>query len=714
MNNIRTDGQQSRKRVSIVMIVTAVLFLLLICRLAYIQLIKGDWLQQMALENRTSDVLVEAKRGTIYDCNNNELVTSVSADSFYAIPSQIKDKQAAARVIADNLSLKYEEVLAKVSQDSDFVWLQRKADFSAAEALKKAIEQDELNVENGTIDEPVLDGIEWVEESTRNYVHSTLASHVLGFVGTDNQGLAGVEAEYNRTLKGTEGRIVIESDAAGREIPQATHHYYEAESGNNLVLTIDQNIQYYVEQEMDNIVETYKPESATIIVMDPDNGDILGLGIRPTYDPNNWQEYDSEIWNSNPAVSFNYEPGSTFKIVVASAAMEENVVDDKTVFDDPGYTVIGDTVINCWLTSGHGKQSFAEIVQNSCNTGFIQLGLNYLGVDRLYKYFNAFGFGQLTDVDLPGEETGILYSQDSVTDINLAAMSIGQSIAVTPIQLITAASCVANDGFLMKPRIVKAITDDKGKVIQEIDPTIVKQVVSKDTANKLCEYLENVVLYGSGTAAYIDGYRVGGKTGTAEVAENGVYIEGEYVSSFVGIAPVNDPQVVILVVVNKPTKNGYYGSEVAAPIFKNVAWNVLRYMKVPQQAESDETTDNTIEVPDVIDEYIEDARDEIVSEGLIASYSGEGTIVTDQTPEAGSSVAEGSTVMLTIGKSDDADNKTTVPNLSGYRIKEAGELLEAMGLDMIPQGSGVAVAQSIAAGKTVESGTAITVTFKTQ
>ncbi len=651
------------------------------------------------------DVPVEARRGNVYDRNGNELVTSVSVDSAYAFPPQVKDKEDAAARIAAALGMDKEEVYQKLTQNVGFVWLKRRIDYQSAQKLKAL----------------KLNGVELVEENKRFYRQGSLAAHVLGFAGDDNQGLVGIESVYDKELRGSPGRIVIEKDAVGRDIPEALHKFIPPVPGNNLILTIDQTIQYFVERELDKIVETHNPKLAVIIVMDPKTGEILALGNRPTYNPEGWRQYPQQVWDHNPGIWYNYEPGSTFKIITAAAALDEGAVRLKDTFYDPGYIKVADRTIRCWQDGGHGSQTFEEVAQNSCNPGFITVGLR-LGTEKFYKYINAFGFGQKSNICLPGEEVGILISQKEATDLDIATMSIGQSIAVTPVQLITATSAVANDGLLLKPSLVKSITNENGEVLREFQTETVRQVISKNTARTLLGLLTSVVQKGTGRNAFVDGYGAAGKTGTAQVVESGGYAEGKYVASFMGYAPADDPRISVLVMVAEPAGSIYFGSQVAAPVFKAVAQDTLRYLKVPERPNLekpkypfvyDEPEIKQV-VPNVVNYPVKDARSVLENDGLVVQIRGQGDIVFEQVPKGGAAVKRGTTVILDLNQPPGTgeQNQVTVPDLSGLTIKEAGTILEKLGLHLSPAGTGFAVRQGVAPGSKVAKDTIITVEFE--
>lgn len=699
-----------RKRTAKLFMVMATFLFLLLIRVGYIQFVQGDELQERALENRLKEVPVEAKRGAILDRNNNELAVSVSADSIGAFPAQIKEsgkEREIAHQLSQILGIDETGIYNKITKNVSHVWIKRKIqDFEKGKKIK------ELN----------LPGIEIVEESQRFYPNNELACHVLGFAGIDNQGLEGIEIMYDETLSGIPGKIVIEFDAAGRELPQAVHRYIPPQDGNTIVLTIDETIQYIIERELDTLMaSSTNPKNATIIVMNTKTGEILGMGSRPGFDPNNFKDYSPKNWR-NVAVSNSYEPGSTFKIITASAAMEENVVKETDKFNDPGYIRVGPERIKCWTTTPHGVQTFGEGLENSCNPVLVSVGLRLWEKDKglFYRYIRGFGFGEKTGIELPGEAKGQLIPEIQLREINIATISIGQGIAVTPVQMITGISAVANGGHLMAPQLVKEIRNREGKVIDSVSPQEVRQVISEAVSDKLCLLLENVVKNGTGSRAYIEGYRVAGKTGTAQKPGAGGYMEGKYVASFAGFAPANDPQIACLVVIDEPQGYPYFGGTVAAPIFQRVVEDSLNYLGVPRQntgekkpdipGETPQVPKKDVNVPNVSEKSLETAKNTLIQAGLKVVVEGNGTVVLSQLPKAGAIVKEGTGVILYVGGKTSGD--VSVPNLKGKRIYEAARVLESLGLRLNASGSGEAVSQSPAPGSKVKPGTKVTVQFK--
>lgn len=679
-----------KKRITMVFLLFLVFFLFLIMRLGWIQIVQGGELQYEALENRLRQVEVNAKRGIIYDRNMQELAVSTSTDYIYAIPPEVissgKEKEIAHK-IAGVLEIPAEKVYEKITKENSwFEYLQRKVDFEKAEKIK----------------EMGLPGISTAEESQRYYPRENFASHILGFAGIDNQGLEGIEFAYNETLSGRDGAIVMEFDAQGKPMANAVHQYVPPQDGHSLVLTIDETLQHIVERKLDNLMESSTdPKSATIIMMEPDTGKIRALANRPDFDPNNISDYPKENWR-NIAVSNSYEPGSTFKVFTAAAFLEENIIKEDESFYDPGYVKVGSNTIRCWHSHDpHGNQTFPEAVQNSCNPVFVELALRLEEKNKglLYDYMEAFGFGEKTGIDLPGETEGILIPRENLRDINTATISMGQGIAVTPIQMATGMAAAVNGGRLVKPQLVEKIIKKNGDVVETFEQESLTQVISEKTSQELLNILEEVVSEGTGRNAHIDGYRVGGKTGTAQKPEAGGYKEGKYVSSFIGVAPVDDPALICLVIVDEPKGYPYYGGAVAAPIFKDVMKESLQHLNIPVQnfevTDSEEKKvkeNNLVEVPDLTGLSKEKAVEILEKLELEVKISGDDNYIRKQSPEPAINVERGTEILLSTGTKE-IKNMTTVPNLIGKRIPTAANLLESVDLNLIPEGSGRAVDQ---------------------
>lgn len=679
-----------KKRITMVFLIFLVFFLFLVMRLGWIQIVQGGELEHKALENRLRQVEVNAKRGVIYERNMQELAVSTSTDYIYAIPTEVirsgKEEEIAEKV-AEVLEISAENVYEKITKENSwFEYLQRKVDFEKAEQIK---EMD-------------LPGISTAEENQRYYPRGNFASHILGFAGIDNQGLEGIEFAYDEILSGKDGAIVMEFDAHGRPMANAVHHYVPPQDGQSLVLTIDETLQHIVERKLDNLMESSTdPRSATIIIMEPDTGKIRALGSRPDFDPNNINDFPEENWR-NTAVSNSYEPGSTFKIFTSAAFLEENIIKENEEFYSPGYAKVGSNKIRCWRSHDpHGNQVFSEAVKNSCNPVFVELALRLEKKEEglLYDYIKAFGFGEKTGINLPGEAEGILIPRKDLKDINIATISMGQGIAVTPIQMAAGLAAVVNGGNLVKPQLVEKIIDKNGNIVKDFKQESSAQVVSKKTSQELLDILEDVVSEGTGRNAYIEGYRVGGKTGTAQKPEAGGYKEGKYVSSFIGTAPINDPALICLVIVDEPKGYPYYGGAVAAPIFKEVMKESLQYLNIPLQkfeeseAEKEKIDDNRlVKVPDLTGLSKEKAVEALKVLNLKIEISGSDNYIAKQSLEPNLNVQKGTKVLLTTGPKE-VKSMSTVPDLTGKRIPTAAKLLESVGLNLIPEGSGRAVDQ---------------------
>ena len=649
----------SRKRLVIVMVLACSLFLGLIFRIVYLQLVKGVWLSKKASEQQTREIPIEAKRGTIYDTNMKELAVSVTKYTVWCKPVEVKDAKKTSEELAKILDEKYDDIYKKVNKKNmALVKVKRWIDDDTADKITKA----------------GLSGIWVAEDNQRYYPYGNFASYVLGHTSADSAGVAGIELKYDSVLKGTSGKLIVSTDAAGKEIPQGSEQYYEPTTGNGLVLTVDEVIQHYCEKAAQKAYEENNASKVTIIAMDPKTGDIKAMVKKPDYDPNTptkaiYPAYEelleecksdnekikaySTMWR-NTAVSDTYEPGSTFKLITSASGLEEGVVKQDDKFTCSGSVMVEGQKIKCWRSyRPHGAETFKQGVQNSCNPVFVEVGRR-LGVAKMYDYIEAFGLNKKTGIDLPGEAGSIMYKEKDVGPVELATISFGQSISVTPIQLITAVCSIVNDGNRMEPRLVKSYTDNKGNITKEIDPVQVKQVISKETSAQMREIMESVVTDGGGKIAYLPGYRLGGKTGTAQKVINGSYAQGHYVCSFIGMAPADDPEIVVLAIVDEPTGVMQFGSTTAGPIIKEVMSNTLKYLGVePEYTEEEksENIKNKVSVPDVRGLTIEDATKVLEEAKLEANIDNdvdikEETIIKDMFPKPGVSVNEGSLISI--------------------------------------------------------------------
>lgn len=621
-----TVPQQLIKRRLIILLLFSLIFsFLLLGRVFWIQFVRGDELKERALNQWTSDVPVEPKRGTVYDRNKNPLAISATVDTVVASPPDIKDIETIANLLSTALNMDREELEETLRE--------AKNKKKGAIYIKRKITEEESE----TVRNLKLSGIYFTKEHKRFYPERNLCSHVLGFTGIDSQGLDGIELVYEKYLKGTPGRIVSEKDALSRKLPFGVDKYIPPEDGLDLVLTIDKIIQHIAERELEKALAEHNAKRGTIIVMDPKTGEILAMTNKPDYDPNNYGEFSQILWR-NAAVSDVYEPGSTFKIVTASAALEEGVARPEDKFYDPGYAMVSGVRIGCWYHGGHGSQTFIQLLENSCNPGFVELGMK-LGKDRFMKYIKGFGFGEVTGIDLPGEARGIL-DPSKVGPVELATITFGQGISVTPVQLITALSTIANDGKLVQPHVAKAIVDKEGNTVQEFSPAPLRQVVSYETAQEMKKILESVVTNGTGGRGKVEGFRVAGKTGTAEK-----YSPGKYVVSYMGFAPVDDPKLAILVIIDEPTGGLIYGGTIAGPVFQKVMADSLNYLGIEPNIEQVEEREH-VAVPDLRNLYVEDARKILMQNGLSVRIEGEGYVVTEQVPMPGAEVKKNTVVCL--------------------------------------------------------------------
>lgn len=686
-----TVPQQLIKRRLIILLLFSLIFsFLLLGRVFWIQFVRGDDLKERALNQWTSDVPVEPKRGTVYDRNKNPLAISATVDTVVASPPDIKDIETTANLLSTALNMDREELEETLRE--------AKNKKKGAIYIKRKITEEESE----TVRNLKLSGIYFTKEHKRFYPERNLCSHVLGFTGIDSQGLDGIELVYEKYLKGTPGRIVSEKDALSRKLPFGVDKYIPPEDGLDLVLTIDKIIQHIAERELEKALAEHNAKRGTIIVMDPKTGEILAMTNKPDYDPNNYGEFSQILWR-NAAVSDVYEPGSTFKIVTASAALEEGVARPEDKFYDPGYAMVSGVRIGCWYHGGHGSQTFIQLLENSCNPGFVELGMK-LGKDRFMKYIKGFGFGEVTGIDLPGEARGIL-DPSKVGPVELATITFGQGISVTPVQLITALSTIANDGKLVQPHVAKAIVDKEGNTVQEFSPAPLRQVVSYETAQEMKKILESVVTNGTGGRGKVEGFRVAGKTGTAEK-----YSPGKYVVSYMGFAPVDDPKLAILVIIDEPTGGLIYGGTIAGPVFQKVMADSLNYLGIEPNIEQVEEREH-VAVPDLRNLYVEDARKILMQNGLSVRIEGEGYVVTEQVPMPGAEVKKNTVVLLKLSDSRTNKDPVTVPDLTGRTIKEATDIIHAIGLNIEIEGSGYAVKQNPPAEAEVGLGTTVKVEF---
>jgi len=651
-----TPGVGTRKRVVLLFGIVSLVLVSLTVRLAYIQFIWGEELRKKALETRMRDIPVAAKRGTIFDRKGRELAVSVSVESVYAFPAQIKNPEDTAKTLSSILGMKYDDVHSRLTRNSSFQWIKRKIDPEQAKKIRAAR----------------LSGIGLTQESKRFYPKGSLAAHVLGISGIDNQGLEGIEVAYDGDLRGVPGRIIIETDARGKELPQALHSYVPPVEGNSLILTLDEVVQFIAERELERAMVKTQARAGNVLVLDPKSGEILAMAARPTFDPNRYDEYpDSNRRNS--VISDTFPPGSTFKPVTAAAALEEGVTSVNDRYYCGGSIKVPGHTISCWVSEGHGSQNFIEVIQNSCNVGFVNMGLR-LGPQRFFSYLEAFGFTSVTGIDLPGEATGIMMRPEEMKPVDLAVMSFGQTLTVTPIQLACAIAAIANDGLLIKPHLVKEVRGPDGGIVHAFQPVVARRAISPKTAQELRYALEQVVEKGTGRQARVEGYRIAGKTGTAQKVIGGRIVEGKYISSFVGFGPANDPRVVALITIDEPVGE-YYGGVIAAPVFGAMIADILRYLEVPPEPKDKRTFSPS---------------------GASTGGGGAQSQGGGRAQPAGGAAGDGAVV---------------VPDVLGMTIREADGTLKGAGLKMEITGSGFARSQDPPAGTYAPRGSSVRVRF---
>lgn len=552
-----------------VLFLTLLVTFYLISRLAWIQIVRADELYEQAWEQWNHTMPVRTYRGSIYDRHGRLLSGCTSVDTVAAIPPQLEDPQAAAAALAPVLKMNEQSILELMTMDRSAVYIKRKVDADVSEAVRQ------MNIP----------GIVFFNEEMRSYPAGNLASQLLGFVGMD-QGWAGLEIHYEELLSGSEGRLLFPADALGRQMPHNFSRFVPSQEGFNLYLALDETIQHIVEKELDRIMDEAAPQQAMALAVDPYSGAILAAAARPDYNPETYTAYDPESWKLAPITS-SFEPGSTFKMIVLAALIEEGLFNPDDYYYCPGHINVSGYQINCWTEDrgGHGNISFYQSVGASCNPAFVALG-NRLGQVKLFEYIEAFGFGQPTGVDYPGENAGKIFAIEDVGPLELATTSFGQGISVTPIQQIMAIAAMVNGGYLYKPYLVDEIRSKDGVIVFSREPEVVRQVISAKTSLKLIEMMESVILEGTGHAAALEGYRAAGKTGTAEkLGSDNNYREDQFIYSFVGFAPVEDPRIVLFVAVDGVTRGPRFGSSTSAPLFKRIMEETLNYLQVaPSEA----------------------------------------------------------------------------------------------------------------------------------
>lgn len=708
-------------------------FVILLSRVAWLQFVDGDWLKEKEYSQSTSSSLISAKRGTIYDSTGKALAISVEVDTISVNPSYIKAKgkngqtdEQATEELKRNMSNAFAEIF---DLNSDDVY-QKLISSNSVETIASKVETDKVEeLRTWLTENKVTSGVNIDADVKRYYPYNNLASNVIGFCGSNNQGLDGIELSYDDVLKGTSGKLTTAIDVTQDAIPDKNEEYIAPENGSNIYLTIDSNIQTIAEKYLKQAVEENKCErGGNVIIMDPKDGDILAMATYPDYnlnDPYTPTEWYSDGWDNlseqektntlysmwrNRAVLDTYEPGSTFKVLTAAIGLEENVVETDTENDFfcSGYEEVADRKIKCTATSGHGKQTLRNALENSCNPALIQLGQR-IGVDTFYKYLEAFGLFDKTGVDLPSEGASGFWAKENVGPVELATMSFGQRFTITPLQLITAISSIANDGKMVVPHVVKQIENPDTGNITNIETKEVRQVVSKETADKMKDIMKDVVEEGGGKYAQVKGYTIGGKTGTSEPDPN--HPENGYVASFVAIAPVENTELVVLLTLYAPQTSDYYGGSIAAPAVSQILSEVLPYLDIPSNEVSTSSTE-TISTPDVTNKTVAEAQKILQQAGLEYNTNASADdIVKEQVPPKGTQLTPGGIVKLYKEGNDDRVSQS-VPDLKGVTFEQAKIMLKAKNLNIASTGSGIVIAQDPQAGTSVDEGTVINVTLQ--
>lgn len=729
-------AQRLRQRTAILILLILVLgFGAAVLRLTYLTTVQSSELQESAVDLQLADTTVSAKRGTIYDANGNVLAESASVWQVVMSPVNFKNdkqRQAAAKGLSEIFDLEYNDVLDDTKQQSHYVVVKRRIESDEREKVLELIDTLKKDYSCSGV-------IQLLDDYKRYYPKNSLASSVIGFTGSDDQGLEGIEYEYDSYLSGTPGRIITAQNARGTDMPFRYEQNVESEDGNNVYLTIDETIQSICEKYMQKGVEDNNVlNKGVCIAMDVNTGAILAMVTTDGYDLNNPYELSakdkkkikstpkkkqaeaesaalSNMWR-NKAVADTYMPGSVFKMCVASAALEENLVNEKTSFTCTGSISVEGETIHCSNISGHGTQNFVEVISNSCNPAFIQIG-QMLGAGKFRQYYQGFGFSDKTGIDLPGEAEDSFWKEGKMGGVDLAVASFGQNFTITPIQMITACAAVSNGGYVVQPHVVSKITDSKGNVIKTVDKKVKRQVISDDTSKKMNEYLEYNTERQGAAAGYISGYKVAGKTGTTEkrgVTKFESSFSEDYISSFCGYAPADDPQIAMLVFFDTPDGDAYYGSQVSSPVFINIMSEVLPYLDVKTSYTDEELGYVDASAGDYTGVSVDEAKTAVEADGFTATVKGNGSTVISQIPTVSSGLQKGGSIVL-YTDSDSRSETVSVPSLIGLSPDEVNNVASAYGLNVSFSGattsSGTSSSQNIEAGTSVSPGTVITVSF---
>ena len=740
-NNEFSTNLLAVKKFRIVLASLLIIFLLLIIRLIWLQFVQGSDLKEQAYNQQTTDQIISTSRGTIYDSTGKTLAISTPTDTVTINPKKIvgsndeetkAKKEKVAKAFSEIFELDYNETLEKVNSTSNVQTIAKKVDKDKIDKLKQWMETEKIST-----------GINIDEDTKRVYPYNNLASNLIGFCGTDNTGIQGIEDSWNSVLQGTPGKITTSTDAIQEEIPDSNQTYIPAENGSDIVLTIDYYIQTVLEKYLKQAVEENNADSGTVVAMAPSTGDILGMACYPDYnlntpfEPNTeelkatWDTLDSttqsdalyNMWKNN-VVSSPYEPGSPYKLITAATALEENITSEDVPNDFycNGSIEVADRKISCWTQAHKGAKTLRQALQVSCNPSLIQLGQR-IGAETLYKYYQAFEFFDKTGIDLPQEASSTYWKLEDVKDVELATMSFGQRFTITPIQLVSAVSAIANDGILMKPRIVKQIINPETGTTTDIEPVQVRQVISKSTSERMRNLMKSVVDDGSGRLAKVEGYSIGGKTGTSE-PQAGREDEG-YIASYVAIAPTEKPEICLLIAVHNPNPNNegsHQGGQVCGPVVSQMLSEILPYLGLTSS--NAQTSTDTVEedtsyatVPDIRNKTVTEAEKLLKQAGFTTKVNISGdknsTLVTDQTPKPGSSIPKGSIIVL-YTEENDTRVSVKVPDFKDKTLAQAENMAKANNLNITTEGSGTVISQSIMVDTAVEEGTIIKLTLSTE
>lgn len=709
----------TKKRVLVMLILCIVGMVVLFGRLVYIQIVKSEYYSQKAYTQQTRSKSVEAKRGTIYDTTGEKILAqSISTNIVTAVPSSVnKDKkEEIAQNLADILQSDKDEILKKLNKKTSSVTIATKVDQEKSKAILEYINNNDIT------------GISVDEDMLRVYPYGTLLSHVLGFVGTDNQGLAGVEAYYDSELSGNPGKIVASFDGGGRETPFTQEQYIAAENGKDIVLTIDATIQSIVEKYLSKAVEENIAEYGSIVIMKPSTGEVLAMANYPTFDPNDpftpntqelkdkWDDMTvtqrseelNKMWR-NKAISDTQEPGSTFKLITSVAVLEENVVniDDKT-FYCAGYVKVGTWDIKCWrYYNPHGSESLREGIMNSCNPVFMQVSQR-MGIAAFMKYIRAFNLDSKTGIDLPGEATGIMHDEKSMSDVDLATSSFGQTIQITSIQTAVNYCAVANGGYLVQPYIVREIKSGSGNYDEQIESKVLKQIMSETTASEIMSALVDTVNYGTAKSAKISDYQIAGKTATGE---NGRGDNTKYLAGFVGIGPASNPEIVVVMNLYDPKgPSGHGGATLCGPVVGSIIDEVLKYLDVQTDYTVSETENNEVVIPNITGKTYAEAKQIAKDSGFTLNLSSEfsdDTIISKQVPKSGASLVAGSSIM--VYKDGDEVQKAEIPDVRNRTAAEATNYFRGVGLNVRVEGTGYVLTQDVTPYEQIEKGSIVTI-----